>query len=145
MPTAHLDRIGLGGRRPTMLLVNRLAVMLCAVALIACLAPAASADSPARERTLTCSDGTTFVGEQVRQGGGNPPATWRNVERGSFPTAFVFHTSTVTDTDGNVVEEVSYDHSQGVDNNKDLVTCSFIIPIGPFTGYTADFVGYFVP
>jgi hypothetical protein len=35
-------------------------------------APAA-ADSPARERELTCSDGTVFVGQQVRHGAGRPP------------------------------------------------------------------------
>ncbi len=44
-----------------------------------------------------------------------------------------------------MVEEVSFDNTRGVDRNHELVTCSFIIPIGPFTGYTADFVGFFVP
>ena len=101
--------------------------------------------SPARERELTCSDGTVFTGEQVRQGAGRPPHTWRNVTPGAFPAAFTFHASFVTAPDGTVVEEVSFDNTQGIDRNHELVTCSFIIPIGPFTGYTADFVGFFVP
>jgi hypothetical protein len=100
---------------------------------------------PARERELTCSDGTVFTGEQVRQGAGRPPHTWRNVTPGEFPAAFTFHASFVTAPDGTVVEEVSFDNSQGVAHNHQLVTCSFIIPIGVFEGYIADFVGYFVP
>ena len=82
---------------------------------------------------------------QVRQGFGNPPATWRNVVPGASPSAFAFHASFVTAPDGTVVEAVSYDHSQGIGRNRELVTCSFVIPIGGFEGYTADFVGYFVP
>ena len=47
------------------------------------LSPAAQADSPARERQLTCSDGIAFTSEQVRHGK-RPPSqhlargyTWR--------------------------------------------------------------------
>jgi hypothetical protein len=101
--------------------------------------------APARERELTCSDGTVFTGEQVRQGAGRPPHTWRNVTPGEFPAAFTFQASFVTAPDGTVVEEVSFDDTQGVAHNHELVTCSFIIPIGVFEGYTADFVGFFVP
>lgn len=104
-----------------------------------------AAASPARERELACSDGTTFTGEQVRQGAGRPPHTWRNVNPGTFPVAFNFHAATVTAPDGAVVESVTWDNAQGVDNNKELVTCSFTIPIGPFAGFTADFVGFFIP
>jgi hypothetical protein len=32
-----------------------------------------------------------------------------------------------------------------VDVGQELVTCSFIIPIGDLTGYTATFTGFFVP
>jgi hypothetical protein len=98
-----------------------------------------------RERELTCTDGTTFTGEQVRGGFGRPPHTWRNVTPGAFPAAFTFHASFVTAPDGTVEEEVSFDDTQGVAHHHELVTCSFIIPVGPFTGYTADFVGFFVP
>ena len=98
-----------------------------------------------RERELTCTDGTTFTGEQVRGGFGRPPHTWRNVTPGAFPAAFVFHASFVTAPDGTVVEEVSFDNTQGVEHNHELITCSFIIPIGAFEGYSADFVGFFVP
>jgi hypothetical protein len=64
---------------------------------------------------------------------------------GASPSAFVFHASFVTAPDGTVVEAVSYDHSRGVGHNRELVTCGFVIPIGGFEGYTADFVGFFVP
>ena len=103
--------------------------------------------SPARERELTCSDGTVFTGVQVRQGGGRPPHTWRNVTPGEYPAAFTFHASIVRrpPPDGTVVEEVSFDNTQGVDHNHELVTCSFIIPIGVFENHTAEFVGFFVP
>ena len=121
------------------------AVVLSTGLLVACMASTANADSPARERELTCSDGTTFTGEQVRNGQGRPPHNWRNVSRGAFPTLFSFHASSVTRPDGTVVEEVTFDNSAGVARNHELVTCSFIIPIGPFAGYRADFVGYFVP
>jgi hypothetical protein len=104
-----------------------------------------AAVSPARERELTCSDGTTFTGEQVRMGFGRPPHTWRNVNPGTFPTAFTFHAAAVTAPDGTVVESVTWDTSDGVDNNHELITCFFIIPIGDLTGYTADFIGFFVP
>lgn len=105
----------------------------------------ASADAPSRVRELTCSDGTIFIGEQVRGGYGTPPNTWRNVNQGEFPTAFVFHTAAVVSPTGEVVEELTWDHAQGVADNHTLVTCSFIIPIGDLTGYRADFIGYFVP
>ena len=127
-----------------MTFLRRLAFVLAALALVAPAMPAA-AQSAARARTLTCSDGTVFVGEQVRQGFGQPPSTWRNVEPGAFPAAFVFHASAVAAPDGTVVEEVTYDHTQGVARNHELVTCGFIIPIGVFEGYRAEFVGYFVP
>lgn len=135
-----------------MLLVNRLAVMLCAVALVACVASAASAESPARVRTLTCDDGTTFVGKQVRHGGGRPPHTWRNVERGEFPTAFTFHAVTMIAPGpkgevggGPVVPSETWDNAQGVDRNKDLVTCRFVIPEGPLEDHLVIFEGFFVP
>lgn len=105
----------------------------------------ATAESPARERELTCSDGTVFVGEQVRHGAGRPPAIWRNVDPAGSPSALSFHASTVTRPDGTVVEEVSYDNTSGVDRHHDLVVCSFVIPVGPFAGFTADFEGFFIP
>lgn len=40
----------------------------------------AGATDLSRERELSRTDGTTFVGEQVRQGGGRPPHVWRSVE-----------------------------------------------------------------
>ena len=104
-----------------------------------------TAEQPARVRELTCSDGTVFTGEQVRNGNGLPPHTWRNVNPGEFPVAFDFHAATVTAPDGTIVEQFAWDHSQGVDNNKELITCSFIIPIGPLAGTRADFVGFFIP
>jgi hypothetical protein len=107
--------------------------------------PSAQADSPARERELTCSDGTVFVGEQVRNGGGRPPSVWRGVTPGGDPVAFVFHAVTVTAPDGTVDEAESWDNSAGVGVNHELTTCSFVIPVGPLTGYQADFVGHFVP
>jgi hypothetical protein len=128
-----------------MKVVRRLAVLLPTLALVALVASTASAESPARERELTCSDGTTFTGEQVRMGGGRPPHIWSNVSPGTFPTAFVFLAATVTAPDGTVVESVTWDTSQGVEHNHELVTCSFVIPIGQLTGYRADFVGFFIP
>lgn len=116
-----------------------------ALVVLAAVAAPATAQSPARQRTLDCSNGTVFVGEQVRQGIGNPPPVWRNVDPGASPAAFVYHAATVTAPDSTVVEEATYDHTQGVDNRHELVTCGFIIPIGFLTGYRADFVGYFVP
>ena len=107
--------------------------------------PAAQADSPARERQLTCSDGTIFTGEQVRHGNGRPPSVWRGVTPGSDPVAFVFHAVTVTAPDGTVDEAETWDNTAGVPSTDQLTTCSFVIPIGPLTGYRADFVGYFVP
>jgi hypothetical protein len=103
------------------------------------------ADQPSRVRELTCSDGTTFIGEQVRQGGGTPPRTFRNVTPGDDPAAFVFLAASVVAPDGTVIQPLTWDDSQGVDVSMDLITCSFIIPIGDLTGYTAYFVGYFVP
>lgn len=107
--------------------------------------PAAQADSPARQRELTCSDGTVFTGEQVRHGGGRPPSVWRGVTPGGEPVAFVFHAVTLAAPDGTVDEAETWDNTAGVDLNHELTTCSFVIPIGPLTGYQADFVGYFVP
>jgi hypothetical protein len=128
-----------------MMVIRCLAVLLTAVALGAVIAAPAAAESPARERELTCSDGTTFTGEQVRQGGGRPPHTWRNVSPGTFPAAFTFHATTVTAPDGTVVESETWDNTHGVERNQELVTCSFIIPIGPLAGHRVDFEGFFVP
>ena len=105
----------------------------------------AVADSPTRERKLTCTDGTVFTGEQVRMGNGSPPRLWLNVVPGGSPTAFSFHAASVTAPDGTVVESETWDHASGVEQSHDLVVCSFVIPIGPLTGHTADFVGFFVP
>lgn len=124
--------------------MKRRAILLSAI-VFAFTTTTALADSPARERELTCSDGTTFTGEQVRMGFGTPPRTWRNVIPGADPAAFNFHASALTAPDGTVVEFATWDHTQGVERNHELVTCSFVIPIGPFTGYRADFVGFFVP
>lgn len=124
--------------------MRRLAFVLSTLALLVGAAPPALADAPVRVRVLTCSDGTTFTGEQVRFGGGSPPRTWRNVVTGEDPVAFVFFTSIVTAPDGTVLEAISWDHSQGVERNRELVTCGFIIPVGPLTGYAAEFVGYFI-
>ena len=122
-----------------------LAILLVVVTVGAVAVTSASADAPSRARELTCSNGTIFIGEQVRAGAGTPPHTWRNVNQGEFPTAFVFHAAAVISPTGEVVEDVTWDHAQGVANNHELVTCSFIIPIGPLTGYRADFTGYFIP
>jgi len=105
----------------------------------------AVADSPARERELTCTDGTVFMGQQVRLGNGRPPRLWLNVDPGGSPAAFSFHAASVTAPDGTVVESETWDHASGVRQSHDLVVCSFVIPIGPLTGHTADFVGFFVP
>jgi hypothetical protein len=122
-------------------------VVLFAVAAASCLllGPAAHADSPARERQLTCSDGTVFIGEQVRHGNGRPPSVWRGVTPGADPVAFVFHAVTVTAPDGVVEESETWDNTAGVALNHQLTTCSFVIPVGPLTGYRADFIGHFVP
>ena len=109
------------------------------------LAPAARADTPARERELTCSDGTVFTGEQVRHGDGRPPSVWRGVTPGGDPTAFVFHASKLTAPDEAVDEAETWDNTVGVRPNHQLTTRSFVISVGPLTGYRADFVGYFVP
>jgi hypothetical protein len=121
------------------------AILIPTLALMASLTTPAFADSPARERELTCSDGTVFIGEQVRMGGGRPPHIWHSVTPGADPVAFNFHASSVTAPDGTVVENVTWDNTQGVERHHELVTCSFIIPIGPFTDHRADFVGFFVP
>ena len=108
----------------------------------------AMADSPARDRELSCNDGTVFMGQQVRQGNGIPPRLWRNVESNGSPTAFTlfsFHAASVTAPDGTVVESETWDHASGVEQNHEVVVCSFVIPIGPLTGHTADFTGFFVP
>ena len=118
---------------------------LVAIVLAVAFALPASADAPARTRTLTCTDGSSFTGEQVRSGLGLPPHTWRNVDPGEFPTAFVFFAAAVILPDGTVVDDVTWDNSQGVSLNNDLITCSFIIPIGELAGAEATFTGYFVP
>jgi hypothetical protein len=109
------------------------------------LSPSAQADSPARERELSCSDGTVFTGEQVRNGGGRPPSVWRGVTAGGDRVAFVFRSSTLTAPDGTVDQAESWDNSSGVRQNRELITCGFVIPIGPLTGYEAEFAGFFVP
>ena len=122
-----------------------LAFVLLVVIVGAVAVNSASAESPSRVRELTCSDGTIFIGEQVRAGLGTPPNTWRNVNQSEFPTAFVFHEAAVISPTGQAVEDFTWDHAQGVANNHELVTCSFIIPVGDLAGYRADFIGYFVP
>ena len=64
---------------------------------------------------------------------------------GGDPVAFVFHAVTLTAPDGTVDEAETWDNTAGVRLHHELTTCSFAIPIGPLTGYQADFVGYFVP
>lgn len=123
----------------------RVAVCAVVAASMLLLSPAARADSPARDRELACSDGTVFTGEQVRHGSGRPPSVWRGVTPGGEPVAFVFHAVTLTAPDGTVDEAESWDNTAGVSLNHELTTCSFVIPVGPLTGYAADFVGYFVP
>ena len=122
-----------------------LAFILVVITVGAVAVTSASAEAPSRVRELTCSDGTTFTGEQVRMGGGLPPHMWRNVEPGAQPAGFNFHAASVIALDGTVVETFTWDYSQGVEINHDLVICSFIIPIGPLTGYRTDFVGFFLP
>lgn len=124
---------------------RRGSIATIAIVLMLVAAAPVSADEPSRVRDLTCSDGTTFTGEQVRMGFGTPPRTFRNVTQGEDPAAFVFFAASVVAPDGTVIESVTWDYSQGVDGNNELITCSFIIPIGDLTGYTANFVGYFVP
>ena len=65
--------------------MKRPVILLAAIALTACIVPTALADAPSRVRLLTCSDGTTFTGEQVRMGFGLPPHTFRNVVPGDDP------------------------------------------------------------
>lgn len=38
---------------------------------------------------------------------------------------------TVTAPDGTVVESETWDHGQGVERSHVMVTCGFIIPVGP--------------
>lgn len=104
----------------------------------------ASAGSPARERELSCSDGTVFVGEQVRMGAGHPPRVWRNVDPGGTPAAFSFHATSVTAPDGTVVDSESWDTSFGVAQHQEPVVCGFTIPVGPLAGHVAEFTGFFV-
>lgn len=105
----------------------------------------ATTEQLARARELTCSDGTDFTEQQIRNGNGPPPHTRRNVNPSEFPVAFDFHAAIVTAPDGIIVEQFTWDHSQGIDNNMELITCSFIIPIGPPVGSRAAFVGFFIP
>jgi hypothetical protein len=123
----------------------RAAILAVSSASCFLLAPAAQADTPARERDLTCSDGTVFTAEQVRHGNGRPPSVWRGVTPGGDPVAFVFHAVTVTAPDGTVDEAETWDNTAGRRLNRQPTTCSFVIPVGPLTGHLADFVGYFVP
>ena len=123
--------------------MKRLVILLSALASAATITTTAFADAPSFVRELTCSDGTTFTGELVRMGQGKAPHTWRNVSPGADPAAYNFHSNTVTAPDGAVV--VSWTDTQGVEQNHELVTCSFIIPQGPLTGYTASYEGFFVP
>jgi len=127
--------------------MKTLTIGLFAVASASCLllSPTAQADSPARERQLTCSDGTVFNGEQVRHGNGRPPSVWRGVTPGADPVAFVFHAVAVTAPDGVVDAAETWDNTAGVALHHQLTTCSFVIPVGPLTGYRADFIGFFVP
>jgi hypothetical protein len=125
--------------------MNRILVVPAVLALVLMTAAPVSADAPSRVRELSCSDGTVFTGEQVRTGFGTPPRTFRNVIQGEDPAAFTFYAASVIAPDGTVVEDVTWDYSQGVDTSRELVTCSFIIPIGDLTGYTATFTGFFVP
>jgi hypothetical protein len=125
--------------------MGRLMLVAAAVAVLLATAAPVSADAPSRVRELSCSDGTVFTGEQVRTGFGTPPRTFRNVVQGEDPAAFTFYAASVIAPDGTVVEDVTWDHSQGVDASHELVTCSFIIPIGDLTGFTAAFTGFFVP
>lgn len=134
-------RTNLRGRavgRPTFLVA-----LVAALAAVVGLPATGNADSPARERELVCSDGSVFVAEQVRHGAGRPPSAWRSV--GPGPTrVLAFHATTITAPDGTVVEALTYDHSAGVDRRHDLVTCGFVIPVGPLEGHRADFTGFFV-
>jgi hypothetical protein len=121
-------------------LVRTTSLALASIAL----ATPASADSPARERELTCSEGTVFVGEQVRMGAGPPPRVWRNVDPGGEPTAFSFHAARVTAPDGTVLESETWDHAAGVGRHHEAVVCSFVIPVGPLAGHLASFEGFFL-
>lgn len=125
--------------------MKKFPVLVTAVALLLLTASPALASGPARERELTCTDGTIFTGEQVRNGFGTPPRTWRNVDPGASPAAFTFFAATVTAPGGEIVEQFSWYRDQGITQNHELITCSFIIPVGELTGYSADFIGYFVP
>jgi hypothetical protein len=97
--------------------------IILAVASASCLLSptAAWADSPARERELTCSDGTGFTGEQVRHGSGNPPSAWRGITRGGDPVAFVFHAVTLTAPDGTLDEAQTWDNTLGVPGDPPVV------------------------
>ncbi|MEO5704922.1 MAG: hypothetical protein ABIZ52_07635 [Candidatus Limnocylindrales bacterium] len=114
--------------------------------LVALAAPAAAlAEQPSRVRELSCSDGTLFTGQQVRIGSGTPPRTFRNVDPSGSPVAFVFFAADVIAPDGTVIEQFTWDHSQGVDGPFEMVTCTFIIPVGGLAGSEANFYGFFVP
>src|SRR5688572_12953091 len=125
--------------------IRRITALLIIAAGPAGLAATASAESPARTRELQGSDGTSFFGEQVRHGRGKPSRAWRGFGSEDAADVFSVHSITVTDTEGDVGDSESWHHSDGADRNRDLVTCSFVIPVGPFTGYTASFEGFFAP
>lgn len=79
-------------------------------------------------------NGTVLIAEQVRHGSGRPPSVWRGVTPGGDPVAFVFHAVTVTAPDGTVDQAETWDNTAGVSLNHHLITCSFVIPIGPLNG-----------
>jgi hypothetical protein len=77
-------------------------------------------------------------------GFGLPPHTFRNVVPGNNPVAFTFLGAAVIAPNGSVFEPATWDNTQGVTKNRELITCYFIIPIGDLAGYRAEFYGFFV-
>jgi hypothetical protein len=125
--------------------MRRLLVVVTALAIAGTMgATSASADQPSRERQLTCTDGTVFTAEQVRNGQGRPPRIWRNVLPDAYPAALTYHALTLTAPDGAVVDSETWDQSQGVERNHELVTCGFVIPVGPLTDHEVELVGFFL-
>lgn len=120
--------------------------LIVTTATIGVVTAVAAAESPARQRELVCSDGTSVTAEQVRHGSGKPASAWRIVASDEDePVVFSVHSVTVIAPDGTVVDSETWHHSEGVDRNRDLVTCSFIIPVGPYTDHEARFEGFFAP
>lgn len=66
---------------------------------------------------------------------------WRNAES-NRPSAFVFHGVTMVSPDGTVQV---VEGTNGQVRNQHIVTCSFVIPVGPNAGKTVYFTGFFVP